>query len=164
MRLEVLFCTSSILGFFSIDGSGPSLSGDFSDFIIEAFHVTVAAGFGLRDRNWSVANAEASGYQTYLARPPPGCSALGWPWDGTRICFAAICSRSSSWDWNLASHWSMQRMIVGLAWRSGLEVSTAFGVGNISAVFELDVWTTISYPEWSGEENAWQAPRLTVAP
>ena len=60
--MEVLFCTSCILGFFSVDESvGPPLSGDFSDIIVDACHATVAAGLGLRDRKRSAANAKSLG-------------------------------------------------------------------------------------------------------
>jgi len=45
------------------------LSVDFSDFIIDAFHVTVTAGLGLRDRKRSVANAKEPRGQTYLDQP-----------------------------------------------------------------------------------------------
>jgi len=47
-RLEVLFCTSCMLGLFSTDKSvGPPLSGDFGDIIVDACHATVTAGLGL---------------------------------------------------------------------------------------------------------------------
>jgi len=75
-----------MLGFGSIDKSvGAPLSVDFSDFIIDACHVTVAAGLGLRDRRRSVANAKELRGQTYLVRPPLCGSVLGCFW-----CFVAV--------------------------------------------------------------------------